>query len=86
MLEEFIPLIIVFIVIGIPVICFTLIKIAKIMKGGNAPEPTTSGRSGAVAEETRMLQEMNQTLGRLETRIEALETIVLERERKKGAL
>jgi phage shock protein B len=40
-----------------------------------------AGREQA-AEETRLIQDMHQQLVRMEERVEALETILLERERK----
>lgn len=91
-MQEFIPLLVVFVIIGIPIICFTLYKIAKILKGTDSLDPKSPGAATSdeprltaskEAEETRLIQEINRTLGRLETRIEALETIVLDRERNK---
>ena len=67
----------VFIIIGLPVICVTIITVAKILKG-HSPQ-----NSAPTAEQTRLIQEMHQTLGKLEQRIESLETIVIESERKK---
>jgi phage shock protein B len=43
-----------------------------------------SGRSGT-EDETRMIQETYSGLARLEERIEALETLILDKERKEGA-
>lgn len=42
------------------------------------------GRKGRVSrdEETRLAQEMHQTLERMERRVEALETLLMERERR----
>jgi phage shock protein B len=49
----------------------------KILKGGLS-------RKGqrVQSEEARMIQEIYQGLSRMEARVEALETIILERERK----
>ena len=82
-----IPIAVVFIVIGLPIICGTLIKLAKIIKG----EPVTekfetfekksksrkSSRSNQ--EEAELVQEINQLVSRLEKRIDALETIVIDK-------
>lgn len=69
-----VPIAIVFIVVGIPVICKTALKIAHVM----SDKRNAGGSSNP--EETRVMQELNRTLSRLESRIEALETIVVERE------
>jgi len=58
-----------------------LIKALKIWKG---PSPEQSQQLRA--EETRLMQELYQGLSRLEARVEALETILLERKRKEGNL
>ena len=43
------------------------------------------GQAGQASEEdTRLMQEINQGLMRMEQRVEALETILLEREGKEG--
>lgn len=63
----------VFIVIGIPVICATAIAIAIILKGKSGGDLSK--------DETRLLQEIHQGLGQMEKRIEALESIVIEREK-----
>jgi phage shock protein B len=53
----------------------------KILKGGTS-------RTGQKfqAEEARMIQEIYQGLSRMEKRVEALETIILEHDRKDRAL
>lgn len=79
-MEEFIPMIVVFIVVGIPVMCYTLIRIIRILKGESGREAT--GNAEQRAEEARQFQEMHRSLTRLENRIEALETIVIDRERR----
>ena len=65
-------------VVGIPVLCITLVILAVVLRSGNSAK-----KRGKLAEETRLIQEMHQQLGKLETRIESLETIVLEPERGK---
>jgi len=56
------------------------IKALKIWKGVS-PEQSQQLR----AEETRLMQELYQGLSRMEERVEALETILLDRKRKEGA-
>jgi phage shock protein B len=52
----------------------------KILKGG------LSGKGQRLqAEEARMIQEIYQGLSRMQERVEALETIILDRERKDRA-
>lgn len=55
------------------------IKALKIWKG-ISPEQSQQLQ----AEETRLIQEMYQGLSRMQERVEALETILLGRERKEG--
>jgi phage shock protein B len=55
------------------------IKALKIWKG-ISPEQSHQLR----AEETRLMQELYQGLSRMEERVEALETILLDRKRKEG--
>lgn len=83
--ELFIPIAIVFIVVGLPVLCGTLIKLAKIIKG----EPNESGSGnnrnsnpGTDKQEAEVVQEINQLVTRLEKRIDALETIVLDQAKR----
>lgn len=71
------PVFIVFVVIGIPVICGTLIALAKILKSSSG----SSSKSGWSDEDSRVLHELNRSLSRMEERIEALETIIIDRER-----
>jgi len=55
-------------------ICGTILFAIKLRHGG------LSARSrDAQGEEARMIQEIYQGLGRMETRVEALETILMER-------
>jgi phage shock protein B len=55
------------------------IRALKIWKG-ISPEQSQQLR----AEETRLMQELYQGLSRMEERVEALETILLDRKRKEG--
>ncbi len=63
----------------VAVVGFLFIKILRILKG------TAPGQSQQVStEETKLMQELYQGLVRMEERIEALETLLLDRERKEG--
>ena len=64
-------------VLVVAIIGSTLLMAIKILKGGLS-------RKGqkVQSEEARMIQEIYQGLSRMEARVEALETIILERERK----
>ena len=75
--EYLVPIFIVFIVIGLPVLSLTLIKLAKIIKG----EPSRRGKdnSHSSREEAEIVQDIHQLVSRLEKRIDALETIVLDK-------
>lgn len=55
------------------------IKALKILKGA---APGQSQRFST--EETKLMQELFQGLARMEERVEALETLLLDRERKEG--
>jgi hypothetical protein len=75
--EFLVPVIITFIIVGLPVMGITLVKLAKIMKG----EPSRKERRGPRSdqEEARAMQELHRTLTSLEKRIDSLETIVLDK-------
>jgi hypothetical protein len=64
-------------VLVLAIIGSTILMAIKILKGGLS-------RKGqkVQAEEARIIQEIYQGLSRMETRVEALETIILDRERK----
>ena len=71
-----VPLLIVFIVfacllMGLAIICWTIIRL---ISGG------TRARD-ANADEARLIQELHHGLSKMEQRIDALETLLLERER-----
>ena len=66
------------IVLALAVVGSTILLAIKIIKGG-----VTSKQRSQEAEETRMIQEMFQHLSRMENRIEALETILLDRQKGK---
>jgi phage shock protein B len=69
-------------VFGIPIVAIIgglALEALKILKG------SPGGRTGQQsADETRMIQTIYNELSRMEERVEALETILLERERKAG--
>jgi phage shock protein B len=64
-------------VLVVAIIGSTILMAIKILKGGLS-------RKGqrVQTEEARMIQEIYQGLSRMEARVEALETIILEREKK----
>ena len=66
------------IIIALAVVGSTILMAIKIIKGGVTKKQQTQD-----AEETRMIQEMFQQLSRMETRVEALETILLDRQKGK---
>ncbi|MDD4349618.1 MAG: hypothetical protein PHF70_10965 [Opitutales bacterium] len=71
------PTLIVLIVIGLPVICGTLIVLTLLIL--NAMKKQKAGSPSP--DETRIIQELHQSLLRLEKRIDALETIYFENDR-----
>ncbi len=75
------PVFLVLVVIGVPVVCGTLIALAAILKGGG-----TKKRERVEADESRLIQELHQGMNRLEARIEAIETILMDRELHKEKL
>jgi phage shock protein B len=75
--EFLVPVLIVFIVVGLPVMAGTLISLAKILKGKQSG--CKEGGSGSDREEAEIMQEIHHTVSRLEKRIDALETIVIEK-------
>jgi phage shock protein B len=68
-------------VLALAIIGSTILMAIKILKGGVS-------RKGQrfESEEARMIQEMYKGLSRMEERVEALETIILDRERKDPSL
>ncbi len=68
------------IILALAIIGSTVLMAIKILKGGLS-------RKGQrlQAEEARMIQEMYQGLSRMQERVEALETIILDHERKDRA-
>ncbi|WP_269540664.1 hypothetical protein [Cerasicoccus fimbriatus] len=67
----------IFVIVGIPVLCGAAIAITAIIKGSSA-----LSSKNLSAEETKILQEIHQGLERMEKRIDALETIVIDKEKQ----
>jgi phage shock protein B len=67
------------IVLALAIVGSTILMAIRIIKGG-----VTGKQRAQEAEEARMIQEMFQHLSRMETRIEALETILLDRRKGKS--
>lgn len=80
--EFLVPVLIVFIVVGLPILSATLIKLAKIMKGESGS--SSKQHPGSSREEAEIMQEIHRSLSRLEKRIDSLETIVLENPQSKS--
>lgn len=59
------------------VVCGVIVMIIRMIRGGSS-----SGGTIDQSEETRMIQEIYQGLSRMEQRVDALETILLERQKK----
>lgn len=68
-------------VLALAIIGSTILMAINILKGGLSRK----GRESQ-AKEARMIQEIHQGLSRMEERLEALETIILDRERKDRTL
>ena len=77
--ETMIQIATILIVIGLPVICGTIVVLVKIFHGGGGKRQRETE-----AEEARLIQQMHRDLTRLEERMESMETIVLERDHHKG--
>lgn len=65
---------IIFIVIGIPVLSGTILKLNKQMNENNQTKSSQLDK-----EETELLNDLHRGLERMEKRIEALETILMEK-------
>ena len=64
------------IVLALAIVGSTILMAIRIIKGG-----VTRKQQAREAEEARLIQEMFQHLSRMEARIEALETILLDRQK-----
>jgi len=67
------------VVLALAIVGSTILMAIRIIKGG-----VSRKQQSQEAEETRMIQQMFQQLSRMETRIEALETILLDRQKGKS--
>ena len=75
MLDDFvIPVFAILVTIGLPIICITILIAIRLRRGC----PRGSDRA-QWEEETRLIQQMHDGMSKMETRIEALETILMER-------
>lgn len=61
----------------LPIVCVTILIAMKHRRGGMREKDRAQWN-----EETRIMQELNEDVTRMEARIEALETILMERYRK----
>ena len=68
-------------VLVLAIIASTVLMAIKILKGGGSRKAQKFQ-----AEEAGIIQEIHQGLSRMEERVEALETIIMDRERKDRAL
>jgi len=59
------------------IVCGVIVMIVRMIRKGSS-----SGETIDQSEETRMIQEIYQGLSRMEQRVDALETILLERQKK----
>jgi len=80
--EFLVPVLIVFIVVGLPILSATLIKLARIIKGESGSSGT--GKGTVSQDETELIQDIHRTLTRLEKRIDSLETIVHDTPKSKS--
>ena len=64
-------------VIALAVICGTILIAIRIIKGGG-----TQRDQAQEVDEAKMIQEIYQGLSRMEERVEALETILLDRDKE----
>jgi len=64
-------------IVALIIIAGVILLAIQILKGGSA-----SGGTGINSEEAKIIQEIYQGLSRLEERVEALETILLDQDRK----
>jgi len=82
--EIIIPIGVLFVLVGIPVICGTLIKLARIIKGDSGGGSKQSNKSSvSESDEIELMNSIHRSLNRLEKRIDAIETIVIEKETNK---
>ena len=67
------------IIIALAIVPVSILYAIKLVKGG-----WLGNRKGLVDEEAKMIQEIYNGLNQMEARVEALETLLLEKEKKDG--
>ena len=72
----------VLLIFGTPFVAVVGIIVVKVLRLVTGSSPR--GGQQLQAEETQLMQQLHQGLSRMEDRIEALETLLLERDRKEG--
>ncbi len=70
-----VPVLIVFIVVGLPIMGAFMLALAKILKS----DGKGSGGGLSETEETRLVQDIHRSLNKLEARIDTLEAVILDR-------
>lgn len=75
--QVLIPIFAITFTIGLPIVCVTILIAMRMRRGGMREKDRVQWN-----EETRIMQELNDDMSRMESRIEALETILMERYRK----
>jgi len=67
------------IIIALAIVPVTILYAIRLIKGG-----VSDNRGGLADEEAKMIQEIYQSMSQMEERVETLETILLEKEKKDG--
>jgi len=67
------------IIIALAIVPVTILYAIRIIKGG-----VSDNRGGLADEEAKMIQEIYQSMSQMEERVETLETLLLEKEKKDG--
>ena len=67
------------ITLWVAIIPVAVLMIIRMLKGGGAKKSQASAE-----QETRMIQELYQGLSKMEARVETLETLLMEKQRKDG--
>lgn len=69
-----IPIFAITFVIGLPIVCVTILIAMRMRQGGHREKDRAQWN-----EETRIMQELHDDVSKMESRIEALETILMDR-------
>lgn len=69
-----------FVIAGLVVICGFILLMTRILRGPSSDRPAVTSDP----DETQMIQEIYQGLSRMEKRVDALETLLLDADRKEG--